>query len=63
MRAISKSNFDCLVKKKKKESKTEKKIVLQSQLACITALLFHLVTTKIQALVILWHQILQPLIK
>jgi hypothetical protein len=55
MRAIPKSTSEWLVKKK---SKIEKKILLYTKHTYIPALLFHIVATQIQALVIPSHQVL-----
>lgn len=46
-----------LIAEKKKKSKLEK-ILFHTKLIYITALLFHIVATQIQAPVILWYQLL-----
>jgi hypothetical protein len=57
-RVIPKSTSDWLVKR----SKIEKKLLLHTKLTYITAILFHMVATQIQALVVPSHQLLQSLI-
>lgn len=58
MKAILKSTSDQLIGKKKgKDKNIEKKVLILTKCTYITALLFHIVATQIQALV-LWNQLL-----